>query len=125
MCHIINLILVHDVDNLIFPFSGLCPECSYKLNYHKKRKDVTKQPSKGKTKNDDSSSTKHKKGKKRKHKHKHRKHKKHRKHRGESSSSSSSSDDDDDDDTGGPSGTSSNKGTQSNLYFILRLFIYT
>ena len=35
---------------LIFhPFSRLCPDCSYKLNYHHKRKEVTKKAKKRKS----------------------------------------------------------------------------
>ena len=89
-----NLILLI----FFFYFTGLCPECSYKLNYHHKRKDVTRQPKAAK-RSEKSSSKKHKaKKRKSKHKHKHRKHKKHRRHRDDSSSSSSSSSSEDDDD---------------------------
>ncbi|XP_070540798.1 protein FRA10AC1 homolog [Ptychodera flava] len=75
----------------------LCPECSYKLNYHHKRREVTKQVMRkatasavekisGKRRH-----SKHKKKHKRKHKHKHHKKKKKRKRTDESDSDSESS----------------------------------
>ncbi|XP_002733934.1 protein FRA10AC1-like [Saccoglossus kowalevskii] len=58
----------------------LCPDCSYKLNYHHRRKDVTKQVKKIKEK------TSHKR------KHKHKSHKKKKRRKKESSDSESGSD---------------------------------
>ncbi|XP_033632848.1 protein FRA10AC1 homolog [Asterias rubens] len=72
----------------------LCPECSYKLNFHHKRRDVTKKPntkSTSETSSPDRKKSKHKR-KKSKSKEK-RRHKKRRKHK-ESSSLSSSSEED-------------------------------
>lgn len=57
----------------------LCPDCSYKLNYHHKKKEVTKKP------------------KKHKHDKKHKKHKRKRSHSEKSRESKSSEDEDDDD----------------------------
>ncbi|XP_022096534.1 protein FRA10AC1 homolog isoform X2 [Acanthaster planci] len=80
----------------------LCPECSYKLNYHHKRRDVTRQPTKRPSSREvRENSPKGKRSKrksKQKEKHKHKK--PHKKKRKESSSSSSSEEEDD----GEPSG---------------------
>ncbi|XP_049419510.1 protein FRA10AC1 [Epinephelus fuscoguttatus] len=68
----------------------LCPECSFKLNYHHKRKEVKAKTKRVLEENQEPSQKKKKRKRsshsKKKHKHKH----KHRKHRDRSASSSSS-----------------------------------
>ncbi|XP_038046835.1 protein FRA10AC1 homolog isoform X2 [Patiria miniata] len=89
----------------------LCPKCSYKLNYHHKRRDVTRQPMKRPSSKKDTPEHKRSKQKhRRKEKHKHKKHRK--KHRRESPSSSSSSEESEEEssqDAAGSSGVSDSK----------------
>lgn len=94
----------------------LCPECSYKLNYHHKRKEVTaKKRRRSKENLDVSKKSKSSKSRKNKRKDK-RKHKKRRKEHSSSSSEESqesdkgSDDDDDDEDADGPSESEHWKG---------------
>lgn len=92
----------------------LCPECSYKLNYHHKRKEVTAKKRRRSKENLDVSK-KSKSSKSRKNKDK-RKHKKRRKEHSSSSSEESqesdkgSDDNDDDEDADGPSESEHWKG---------------
>lgn len=77
---------------LFIILTGLCEVCSFKLNYHHKRKEVTRKPSKTKT---DKKKKKKKEKKRKKHK-KRRSGEKSRNKRQEHEPSSSSSDSDED-----------------------------
>lgn len=75
----------------------LCPECSFKLNYHHKRKEVKAKTKKVSQENQEPPQKKKKKKKKRKRSSSHSKKHKHRRHRDGSASSSSSGESQDSD----------------------------
>ncbi|XP_033963477.1 protein FRA10AC1 isoform X2 [Pseudochaenichthys georgianus] len=66
---------------------GLCPECSFKLNYHHKRKEVKVKPKRVLEENQEQPQKKKQKKKKRKRSSSHSKKQKHKRHRASSSSS--------------------------------------